>query len=413
MLKKWLAMAAYRCEVAGTSKDIIDLKTLYFEFENERDIEPALVNAPIHSYNNEAGDIVRWLFSRLLIVWEYDRAPKHGEEFGGVHVSAAEIAALASEKGKGKPCVFVLHHEHHFENGNDDAKLLGVYASREDAQLQIDELYKHQPGFNLPNGGFSIDCYEINKNQWTEGFATIYHGATKDRTELLALMPKKKTDLESARAIVDLGFPMVEPILDEMLVWLQDINRPVNRVFQPFLATLGEPLVPYIQAILDTNDDIWKHWIIQEIIGKSTTLSKSFRPQLLRMANEPTPNERKEEVHLIAEAVLLATVAPVTQTSNPTRAYRFFRTDDEKVSSIIGCLADKEVEQRKLGQLDPKAELLWEITGYTYEEVMAVHNLRMGFGPYNPTGESVACPTCNAHYYPLGSGECWHCGKLC
>jgi hypothetical protein len=100
MLKKWLAIAAYRCEVAGIGKDIVDLQTRYFEFENERDIEPALRNAPPQSYTNEVGDIVRWLFSRLLIVWEYDRAPKHGEEFGGVHVTADEIAALAKADAK-------------------------------------------------------------------------------------------------------------------------------------------------------------------------------------------------------------------------------------------------------------------------------------------------------------------------
>jgi hypothetical protein len=100
MLKKWLAIAAYRCEVARVGKDIVDLQTRYFEFENECDIEPALRNAPPHSYTNEAGDIVRWLFSRLLIVWEYDRAPKHGEEFGGVHVTADEIAALAKTEAK-------------------------------------------------------------------------------------------------------------------------------------------------------------------------------------------------------------------------------------------------------------------------------------------------------------------------
>jgi hypothetical protein len=244
-MKKWIAYAAYRCEVAGFATDTIDIQCRYFEFADERDIEPALQNMPPHTFKNEAGETVAWIYVKCLIVWDFYRMPKHGEEFGGVHVNAHEIKKLCIPLEKQAPedyqqldrhqklseedirichqalnevChgayalpewefgtlmgakkseaqelmrkldyighnayqnrqltyehVFVLHHEHHMADDRDDAKLLGIYATHEAAQQQIDTLYKHQPGFNQADGEFSIDCYEIGKNNWIEGFIT-------------------------------------------------------------------------------------------------------------------------------------------------------------------------------------------------------------------------------------------------
>lgn len=56
---------------------------------------------------------------------------------------------------------------------------------------------------------------------------------------------------------------------------------------------------------------------------------------------------------------------------------------------------------------------LFELEAATYEEALAVFNLRMGFGPYTPGGEPEPCPRCGAWFYPGGSGECWRCGKVC
>jgi Domain of unknown function (DUF5071) len=376
-MKKWIAYAAYRCEVAGFATDTIDIQCRYFEFADERDIEPALQNAPAHTYQNEAGETVDWIYVKCLIVWDFDRMPTHGEEFGGVHVNAHEIKKLCIPPEKQAPetdvqtqlhqklsdedvrichqalnevchgpdaipewefhtrmgCykseavalmntleyighnayqnrqlthqhVFVLNHEHHMADGQDDSKLLGVYATHEAAQQQIEQVFKHQPGFNQPDGEFSIDSYEIGKNNWIEGFATVYHGATMEADELRALMPTKKLDTEKAEAIVTLGFPMVEPILDDILGWLQDINWPVARVFEPFLVSIGAPLTPHIQTILKTDDDVWKYWIVQNIIGKSAALTQIFKAELQRIATKPSAGEHKEEVDLVAQEIL-------------------------------------------------------------------------------------------------------------
>ena len=61
------------------------------------------------------------------------------------------------------------------------------------------------------------------------------------------------------------------------------------------------------------------------------------------------------------------------------------------------------------GQPQPDCErCFWTIHANTWEEAMAVHNLRQGFMPYHP-GPAADCPTCGATIYPEGSGRCWSC----
>ncbi len=74
--KKYLAIAAYRCEVADIpNNDFVDIQVKYFEFEYESQIEPALQAEPSHTYLNAKGEKVEWLYSGLLIIHDYD-APK-------------------------------------------------------------------------------------------------------------------------------------------------------------------------------------------------------------------------------------------------------------------------------------------------------------------------------------------------
>ena len=79
--KKYLAIAAYRCEVAGIpNNDFVDIQVKYFEFEFEYEyeyeyesqIEPALQAEPSHTYLNAKGEKVEWLYSGLLIIHDYD-----------------------------------------------------------------------------------------------------------------------------------------------------------------------------------------------------------------------------------------------------------------------------------------------------------------------------------------------------
>nr|CAS02555.1 putative integron gene cassette protein [uncultured bacterium]CAS02958.1 putative integron gene cassette protein [uncultured bacterium] len=81
------------------------------------------------------------------------------------------------------PSVFVLQHCHVLPTDEDDVKVIGVYASRRDAEAAVERL-RLQPGFidhprivdpeaDDDRNGFYIDEYPIGKDHWTEGYVTV------------------------------------------------------------------------------------------------------------------------------------------------------------------------------------------------------------------------------------------------
>jgi hypothetical protein len=68
--------------------------------------------------------------------------------------------------------VFVVHHVHSQEDGTEDVKFIGVYSSREKAQEAVARLGR-QPGFVDAPDGFCIDEYQVDRDQWAEGYVTV------------------------------------------------------------------------------------------------------------------------------------------------------------------------------------------------------------------------------------------------
>ena len=69
--------------------------------------------------------------------------------------------------------IFYLEHNHEeiAENGevSDNAKLLGLYSTKEKAELAIDNFIT-LPGYKDYPNDFHIDRYELNENCYVEGF---------------------------------------------------------------------------------------------------------------------------------------------------------------------------------------------------------------------------------------------------
>ena len=76
-----------------------------------------------------------------------------------------------SEKLQVARSVFVLWHVHTV-NGEDDSKLIGVYESRERAEAAIKRLVQ-RPGFSVTPQGFYVDEYELDADNWSEGYVTV------------------------------------------------------------------------------------------------------------------------------------------------------------------------------------------------------------------------------------------------
>jgi hypothetical protein len=95
----YLAMAAYKCEVAGEATDSLDIQVRYFERGTVREIEEALRSEQPHSYENEGGQIVSWPLANILAIEQFDK-PKSGAEVIGFITGANEFAKWAGGEGQ-------------------------------------------------------------------------------------------------------------------------------------------------------------------------------------------------------------------------------------------------------------------------------------------------------------------------
>ena len=68
--------------------------------------------------------------------------------------------------------VYVLHHAHEFDDGSEDVKLIGIYSTERRAKAAIRRLV-NQPGFRDLPEGFNVADYNLDEDNWTEGFVTI------------------------------------------------------------------------------------------------------------------------------------------------------------------------------------------------------------------------------------------------
>lgn len=85
---------------------------------------------------------------------------------------------------------------------------------------------------------------------------------------------------------------------------MQDSNWPVAAVFRPFLVAQGARLAPYIAPIFDTDDDVWKYFILADIVRQSPELASAMRAELERLATRPTMSEQQEGVAAQAREIL-------------------------------------------------------------------------------------------------------------
>jgi hypothetical protein len=120
--------------------------------------------------------------------------------------------------------------------------------------------------------------------------------------DIRRLLPTDKCDTDRAQLLVERGYPAVAPILHQLIEWLQDYNWPVAQALQPFLASIGTPLIPEIRRVLQTDDEIWKYWVVSCLLRGP--LAVAFRDELTELAERPTPAQLAEGLHILARKIL-------------------------------------------------------------------------------------------------------------
>jgi hypothetical protein len=89
-MTQWLAIAAYRCEVAGEGTDSIDFQVRYFTCEHEYQVEELLRAEPVSSYLNDNNEQVSWPLAHILAIQELPSL-NHGDELIGFIAQSSEI----------------------------------------------------------------------------------------------------------------------------------------------------------------------------------------------------------------------------------------------------------------------------------------------------------------------------------
>jgi hypothetical protein len=76
--------------------------------------------------------------------------------------------------------VYLLWHVHELPDGEEDAKLIGVY-STEASALEARGRAISLPGFRDAPDGFQVARYTVGQDEWTEGFITVTHETVSKR----------------------------------------------------------------------------------------------------------------------------------------------------------------------------------------------------------------------------------------
>ncbi len=95
------------------------------------------------------------------------------------------------------------------------------------------------------------------------------------------------------------------------------------------------------------------------------------------------------------------------------KTIRKWQAWEDKEGGVTFIPIERVAPNRASGILGDSAVLRHEVNATTGEHAMAQHYMLMGWEPYKPQGERIACPNqCGADYYPLGYGDCPNCGHI-
>ena len=70
---------------------------------------------------------------------------------------------------------FVVFHDYDDEDGDEQIKLIGIFATKQTAETAVDGLRK-MPGFADYPLGFSIEFHPFDRIGWREGFVRMPSG---------------------------------------------------------------------------------------------------------------------------------------------------------------------------------------------------------------------------------------------
>ncbi len=123
--------------------------------------------------------------------------------------------------------------------------------------------------------------------------------------DLDTCIPADKFDEAAVNRAAALGFPAINPILPDLLEWLQDINWPVAHRVAELLAKADVQIAPHINAVFRSDDGIWKYWILSNLAEHlKGDVWALIEPEVVRLSSSPTPDDTAEEADIAAIELL-------------------------------------------------------------------------------------------------------------
>lgn len=108
------------------------------------------------------------------------------------------------------PTVYVVQHSYELDDeaSSEETKFIGVYSSRVEAEKAVERLRK-QPGFSALPDYFYVNEYELDHDNWSEGFVTeqtisTYSVWSTDNAGTIVLVKDGLVKADALRLVRDL-----------------------------------------------------------------------------------------------------------------------------------------------------------------------------------------------------------------
>ena len=111
------------------------------------------------------------------------------------------------------------------------------------------------------------------------------------------LLPKDKFDDSNLEKIKLLNDSDLSQITTELLTWTQDANWPIFSKIVEIIVARQDLFIGEISKIFQTDDRIWKYWILTNICPKLSLENKDFlKKDFDNMAKVLQTNTEEEEI---------------------------------------------------------------------------------------------------------------------
>lgn len=106
------------------------------------------------------------------------------------------------------------------------------------------------------------------------------------------LVPKNKYDDSNIDKLYSLSDEEIQPIIYDLLEWLEDGNWPIAIKVLDVLLKRENLVFPYVAGILNGDNIMWKYWLINWLIPNFTLEHKEeLRPFLASLTNIESDDE--------------------------------------------------------------------------------------------------------------------------